>query len=66
MRKTCQKPVFAEFLLDYAALVDADSFEPVDFLRGNCLLLIAARIGSTRLIDNMLVEEHAGNFAVSL
>jgi pantoate--beta-alanine ligase len=52
--------------LDYAALVDADSFEPVDFLRGNCLLLIAARIGSTRLIDNMLVEEHAGNFAVSL
>lgn len=52
--------------LDYAEIVDADSFEPVNFLRGNCLILIAARIGSTRLIDNMLVEEHDGNFAVSL
>ena len=52
--------------LDYAAIVDADSFEPLDFLRGNCLILIAARIGATRLIDNMLAEEHDGNFAISL
>lgn len=52
--------------LDYAEIVDADSFEPITFLRGNCLVLIAARIGSTRLIDNMLVEEHDGNFTVSL
>jgi len=52
--------------LDYAEIVDADSFEPMNFLRGNCLILIAARIGSTRLIDNMLVEEHDGNFTVSL
>jgi pantoate--beta-alanine ligase len=52
--------------LDYAEIVDADSFEPINFLRGNCLVLIAARIGATRLIDNMLVEEHDGNFTVSL
>ena len=52
--------------LDYAEIVDADSFEPINFLRGNCLILIAARIGATRLIDNMLVEEHDGNFTVSL
>ena len=52
--------------LDYAAIVDADSFEPVDFLRGNCLILMAAHIGSTRLIDNLLVEEHDSDFAVSL
>lgn len=52
--------------LDYAEIVDADSFEPITFLRGNCLVLIAARIGSTRLIDNMLVEEHDGNVTVSL
>jgi len=52
--------------LDYAEIVDAYSFEPVDFLRGNCLILIAARIGATRLIDNMLIEERDGNFAVSL
>lgn len=52
--------------LDYAEIVDADSFEPVAFLRGNCLILVAARVGTTRLIDNMLVEEHDGNLAVSL
>jgi len=41
---------------DYAEIVDADSFETVTRLRGNCLALLAARIGATRLIDNMLVE----------
>ncbi|MHB8539939.1 MAG: pantoate--beta-alanine ligase [Candidatus Acidiferrales bacterium] len=52
--------------LDYAVIVDADSFEPVDFLRGSCLILIAADIGATRLIDNLLVEEHDSTFVVSL
>ncbi|MFZ0335479.1 MAG: pantoate--beta-alanine ligase [Candidatus Acidiferrales bacterium] len=52
--------------LDYAALVDADSFEAVDFIRGSCLLLIAARLGSTRLIDNMLIDERDGSFSVTL
>jgi pantoate--beta-alanine ligase len=41
---------------DYAEIVDADSFEPVTFLRGGCLALLAARFGATRLIDNMLIE----------
>ena len=44
---------------DYAAIVDADSFEPVTRLRGACLALLAARIGPTRLIDNMLIETPA-------
>lgn len=51
--------------LDYAELVDADSLERVDFLRGECLLLLAARLGSTRLIDNMLIEANS-DFSVSL
>ncbi len=51
--------------LDYAELVDADSFERVDFLRGTCLLLLAARVGSTRLIDNMFIDA-ARDFSVSL
>ena len=42
--------------LDYAEIVDADSLEPVTCLRGACLALLAARVGSTRLIDNMLIE----------
>jgi pantoate--beta-alanine ligase len=42
--------------IDYAEIVDADSFEPVVRLRGACLALLAVRLGATRLIDNMLVE----------
>jgi pantoate--beta-alanine ligase len=43
--------------LDYAEIVDADTFEPVIRLRGNCYVLLAAFVGSTRLIDNALIEE---------
>lgn len=43
--------------LDYAEIVDADSFEPVMRLRGNCYVLLAAFVGGTRLIDNALIEE---------
>ncbi len=42
--------------VDYAEIVDADSFETVTRLRGDCLALLAARIGPVRLIDNMLIE----------
>jgi pantoate--beta-alanine ligase len=44
---------------DYVEIVDADSFEPVTFLRGTCLALLAVHIGATRLIDNMLIESAA-------
>jgi pantoate--beta-alanine ligase len=42
--------------LDYIEIVDSDSLEPAVFLRGECLALIAARFGKTRLIDNMRIE----------
>jgi pantoate--beta-alanine ligase len=39
--------------LDYLALVDQDTFEPVpDEFTGEARLLVAARVGATRLIDN--------------
>ena len=42
--------------VDYAALADADSLQPVDTLgKRPARLLVAARIGSTRLIDNLPV-----------
>ena len=42
--------------VDYAALADARSLEPIDALDGKpARLLVAARIGGTRLIDNMAV-----------
>ncbi len=52
--------------LDYAAIVDAETFEPVVRLRRSCLLLVAAFIGSTRLIDNALIEDHDNSFRISL
>lgn len=38
---------------EYVALVDGESFEEIDRLAGDALLLVAARIGQTRLIDNV-------------
>ena len=51
---------------DYVELVDAETLEPVIFLRGVCLAMLAARVGATRLIDNLLIEEHDGGFRVTL
>lgn len=42
-----------EALLDYAALVDADSLEPATSVRDAQRLLVAARFGATRLLDNI-------------
>jgi pantoate--beta-alanine ligase len=42
--------------IDYVALVDADSLDPLDQPRGAMRLIAAATIGGTRLIDNIAVE----------
>jgi pantoate--beta-alanine ligase len=43
-----------EAKLDYIALVDANSFEAIqDGFKGRALMLIAAVVGTTRLIDNI-------------
>jgi pantoate--beta-alanine ligase len=41
---------------EYLALVDPDSFRPVRVVNGRVLVAVAARVGDTRLIDNVLVE----------
>jgi pantoate--beta-alanine ligase len=41
--------------VDYAALADADTLAPLETLRAPARLLVAARIGGTRLIDNVAV-----------
>jgi pantoate--beta-alanine ligase len=51
---------------DYVELVDAETFEPVTRLRGTCLALLAVRIGTVRLIDNMLIEERDRAFLATL
>jgi pantoate--beta-alanine ligase len=42
--------------IDYVALVDANTLEPLDEPRGAMRLIAAATIGGTRLIDNLAVE----------
>jgi len=42
--------------VDYIELRDADSLEPVEQLTHPARLLVAARLGSTRLIDNITVK----------
>jgi pantoate--beta-alanine ligase len=44
---------------DYLALVDPDSFEPVENVNGRVLVAVAARIGATRLIDNTVIPTAA-------
>jgi len=41
--------------LDYFAVVDPDTLEPVDHVRPGILVAVAAWLGTTRLIDNMLL-----------
>jgi pantoate--beta-alanine ligase len=42
--------------LDYAEIRDPESFVPLEVLRAPALLLIAARVGPARLIDNFLLR----------
>jgi pantoate--beta-alanine ligase len=44
--------------VDYVALADPETFRPIEgVITGSALLLLAVRIGSTRLIDNLRVDE---------
>jgi pantoate--beta-alanine ligase len=44
------------FSVDYVAAVDALTLKPVETITGPTVLAAAARVGNTRLIDNVLVE----------
>ncbi|HXW56077.1 MAG TPA: pantoate--beta-alanine ligase [Candidatus Cybelea sp.] len=52
--------------LDYAEMVDAETFEPLGSLGKSCYVLIAAFVGGTRLIDNALIESRPDLLRVSL
>ena len=52
-RKFDSEPLAA---LDYAEVVDGESFEPVVRVSRACYVLLAAFFGNTRLIDNLYVE----------
>ena len=52
--------------LDYAEIVDADSLEPAMTLRRAAYILLAAKVGATRLIDNALIEPAGNSLLVSV
>jgi pantoate--beta-alanine ligase len=53
------KQTFAEepgVRVDYIAVVDPDILDPIDDVRKGALIAVAAYVGRTRLIDNVVVE----------
>jgi pantoate--beta-alanine ligase len=45
--------------LDYAEIVHPDTLEPVTDLTSGALIAVAAWVGATRLIDNILIPPQA-------
>lgn len=43
--------------VEYLSLVDPETMEPLRELHGDALALVAARLGSTRLIDNVFITQ---------
>ncbi len=54
--------------VDYAEIVDADSFEPVTRIARSCYAVLAVFLGRTRLIDNLYIEPigDSGELSVQL
>jgi len=55
-RKLDSEPLAA---VDYAEVVDAESFEPAPRVNRTCYVLLAVFVGKTRLIDNLYVERQS-------
>ncbi len=45
----------AELSVDYVALADPETLEPLKRVDGPTVALVAARVGTTRLIDNEII-----------
>ena len=42
--------------IDYVAIVDFETLQPIERLQGKVLIALAVNFGTTRLIDNLLME----------
>jgi len=49
----------SETRIDYVAIVDTDSLEPIEEVSNECLIALAVFVGRVRLIDNMWVHNSA-------
>jgi len=52
--------------VDYAEIVDAETFEPVVRITRRCYALVAAYVGRARLIDNLLIKPDGEDLRVEL
>ena len=53
---TIQKPILEQHVnIDYVAAVDPTSLKNIDVIQGPTIMMVAARVGNTRLIDNIQV-----------
>jgi pantoate--beta-alanine ligase len=52
--------------VDYAEIVNAETFEPVVRVGHSSYVLLAVHVGRTRLIDNMLIQRAGDGFTVEL
>lgn len=43
--------------IDYIEIVNPDSLDPIDTISGEALVAVAAHVGNTRLIDNVILRE---------
>ncbi|MCS6800155.1 MAG: pantoate--beta-alanine ligase, partial [Myxococcota bacterium] len=60
LERCAREPVEGRFdAIDYVAVVDPESLQPLEggLVRGRALLAVAARLGTTRLIDNTVLGE---------
>ncbi len=64
MRKLIEQEPRAR--IDYVAVVEAETLQPVERVAGRVLVPLAVWIGRARLIDNLLVEERDGQLSFQL
>ena len=58
IRRLLQEVLEAEprLKVDYADIVDTESFQPIEYLEGRVVIPIAGRLGATRLLDNLHLD----------
>jgi pantoate--beta-alanine ligase len=56
MRRMIQEGTTAT--IDYVALCDPGSLEPLETVEGPAVALLAARFSKVRLIDNLVIDGH--------
>lgn len=56
IKKMAQEKIDKEVEIEYLELCDANSLEPLDFIEDKALFAVAAHVGKTRLIDNIILS----------